>query len=457
MPFILCREKPLPSADFNFFLDEKCMILNTEQDNTIEGEYLYVVSGGGSSTITVNLPEHFYITQIISKNWIIGWGSGKPLYDAGSENLRTIDSIDVNSKKIFLGRTLRGGGFPNDGQRIVFWNRNPSSYIKEKKAPLIDPSIWPNFKGESVGFGSIVFDSTENKWVMFMNEVDTDNVQIYAAVSDDLLNWSAANEGRAVLTADDFKNISWAGKNSQPAIISDVVRYNGKWYLFMDGYDKDGKRNIGIAVAENSVLGPYKIFPDAAVSPGNKESWNDKSCFYAKVVRCKNNFLVFFDGCNSDGEEQLGLATSADLVHWKQHDENPVLTQHAGWRSSATSSEPVYVEVRNDSIFLMVTGVKKFKMGFWHHYITRRMYMDKSGNVNDTELGVFVSTDEGKTFTPHTNNPVFINDYSDENENDHMGGNFELIKTDTADFIFYQAKTDTPELKYGIFCRVKRK
>lgn len=83
--------------------------------------------------------------------------------------------------------------------------------------------------------------------------------------------------------------------------------------------------------------------------------------------------------------------------------------------------------------------------------------MDKSGNVNDTELGVFLSTDGGKTFIPHENNPVFINDYSDINENDHLGGNFELIKTDTADFIFYQAKTNTPRLKYNIFYRVKKK
>lgn len=166
---------------------------------------------------------------------------------------------------------------------------------------------------------------------------------------------------------------------------------------------------------------------------------------------------MFFDGRNGAGKEQLGMATSTDLIRWTQYEKNPVLSQHAGWRSSLTSTEPNYIETRGDSIFLMASGVKKFKMGFWHHYITGRMYMDKSGNVNDTETGVFLSTDDGKTFIPHQNNPIFINDYSDINENDHLGGNFELIKTDTADFIFYQAKTDVSMLKYNIFYRIKKK
>lgn len=457
-----CKEKPLPDADFRFFLDERCMIVNTEQDNTIEGEYLKVVSGGNTKTITINIPPQFYITQKNYKNWVVGWGNGKSLYDAGSENLRTIDSINLTSNTIILGKTLRGDSCPADDQRIVFWNINPSSFIKEKKQPIIDPSQWRGFKGESVGFGSVVFDSTEGKWTMFINEVDTDKIQIYAAVSDDLINWSAANNGNPVLTADDFKNISWAGKNKkeeflQTAVVSDIIHYNNKWYFFMDGYDKNGKQNIGIAVAENSILGPYKTFPDPAISPGNKGNWKDKGCFYAKVIKYKDHFIMFFDGVNGASEERVGMATSKDLIHWKEYEDNPVLSQHEGWRSSKTSSEPVYVEARNDTIFLMVSGAKKFKMGFWHHYISHRMYMDKSGNVNDTELGAFFSTDEGKTFIPHQNNPIFINDYSDEDENDHLGGNFELVKTDTADFIFYQAKTDKPVLKYNIFYRIKRK
>ena len=105
----------------------------------------------------------------------------------------------------------------------------------------------------------------------------------------------------------------------------------------------------------------------------------------------------------------------------------------------------------------MISGVKKFKMGAWHHYITKRMYLDKSGNVNDTQSGFYLSTDGGESFSAHKNNPIFTNNYSNKYENEHMGGNLKLIKTDTADYLFYQTKSSYEGSKYNIMLRVKEK
>lgn len=85
------------------------------------------------------------------------------------------------------------------------------------------------------------------------------------------------------------------------------------------------------------------------------------------------------------------------------------------------------------------------------------MYKDKSGNVNDAQLGLFFSVDGGKTFNQHKHNPVFVNDYSNPHENDHMGGNFTLIRTDSIDYIFYQAKSEESGSKYNILLRTKEK
>jgi len=435
------------------------MLVNKEQDNTIEGEYLKVISGGGSKKISLNITSQFFINNKNSKNWLIGWGHNKPLYDAGCENLRAIDSIDIPSKTIFIGRLLKGIGYPQNNQRIIFWNINPSGFIKEKKETTIKPSAWPQFKGKSVGFGSIIFDSLNGKWTMFINEEEANSVQVYAAISDDLKNWSAANNGKPVMTIENFKNISWAvnKKNkTRTPVITDVIKNEGKWYFFMNGINNKGKKCIGLAIAEKSIFGPYNVLPQPLICSGEKDN-RDYENFYAKVSKYKNGFIMFYDRKNSLRKEYVGLATSDDLIHWNQYDGNPVLMQHSGWRSSLASSEPVYIEIRKDSIFMMVMGAKQFKMGLWHHYITGKIYMDRSGNVNDNEMGVYLSTDGGKTFIPHKNNPVFINNYSDIDENDHLGGNFELIKTDTADYIFYQAKTDFDEIQYNIFYRVKKK
>jgi len=137
-------------------------------------------------------------------------------------------------------------------------------------------------------------------------------------------------------------------------------------------------------------------------------------------------------------------------------DKDPVLDQHIGWRGASFTTEPSYAECNGDTVIFLAAGAKKFQESYWHHYITHRSYMDRSGNLNDAQLGAFISTDGGKTFKPHPNNPVFVNSYSDRFENEHMGGNFEVIKKDSRSYIFYQAKSSSGGMKYSIFLRSKQ-
>ncbi len=451
-----CTEQ-IDKQDFNSFLDEPCMIVNYEQDNTVEGEYIIVEEINiQDSSITIKMPENFFLNNSNLSNWMIGWGNDQPLYDAGVENLRTISGIDISKKIIRLGNIVRGNGFPQINQRIVFWNQNPSGFVNKSKKPIIDPKFWPEFTGKSVSFGSIEYDSILKKWIMIVNECDTSKVQIYAAMSGDLHNWEPANDGKPILKAEDFKSCKLTSSTIATPVVSDIVRFNNKWFLFLDGFNDKGKRTIGIAISENSILGPYKITEDPIITTGKNGAWNEEACFYAKVKKHKEGFILFYDGKNKEGLERIGMATSFDLISWTESANNPIIEQHTGWRSAIGTSEPCNIEIKGDSIQLMIAGAKEFKMGAWHHYITKRMYMDKSGNVNDTQLGIYLSTDGGKTFTAHKNNPVFTNDYSNISENDHLGGNLKLIKTDSLDYLFYQGKSSSDGLKYNIMLRERK-
>lgn len=457
-----CSEK-IERANFSFTLFEPCMILNYELDNTIEGNYILAeaVYQNDSTLIIKNLKK-LSLDSLSIENWVIGWGNDRPLFDAGVENIRQVKKIDFNNNKIFLGKLKRGFGFPKKNQRIVFWNTTPSGFKNYVQKPIITPKIWPQFSSESVGFSSVEYDSLLSKWVMIVNEVGTSNIQIYAAVSDDLVNWDAANGGNPILSFSDFKNCNWAGvdksgKHKQAPVVSDIVRYKNRWYLFLDGYSSDGKRHIGVAISKFSLIGPFEISVNPILSPGQKGYWNDEAVFYPKVKKYKDGFILFYDGRNAEGYERIGMAFSKDLINWTNSPKNPVLDQHYGWRSAVGCTEPNHIEIRGDSIFLMVAGVKKFKMGPWHHYITKRMYLDKSGNVNDAQLGLYLSTDGGNTFKPHYNNPIFVNDYSNQYENEHMGGNFKLIQNDTAEFIIYQAKSSYKSAIYNILLRMRRR
>lgn len=453
---VRCTQK-VATSDFHSFLQEPCMLLNYEQDNTIEGKYLRAKKSNEKIlTVQIDIPKNFYIDTINCSQWLIGWGSHQPLYDAGVENLRPIKKIDGNT--FYLGDVVRGSGLPTTNQRVVFWNTQPSGFVNPAQHPIIDPSLWPAFSGNSVAFSSVIYDSTLEKWIMLFNECDSERIQIYAAQSNNLLDWQPANNGQPILKVPDFEHCHWSGKNwNQTPVPSDIVYHDDKWYLFLDGYDKQGKRHIGLAVSSTNSLGPYAIQPQPILSPSNNENWDNQSCFHAKITPYKEGFMMFYDGRNSNGLEQVGMATSQNLIHWKKSTSNPVITEHSGWRSWIESSEPSYVETREDSIFLLVAGTKQFKLGAWHHYITERMYRDKSGNVGDAQLGIYLSTDGGKSFQAHANNPVMTNGYANRYENDHMGGCFEKIETDTADFIIYQAKSSFEGGKYNVLIREKKK
>ncbi len=460
--FSSCSEE-IHKEYFGFFLGEPCMIVNYEQDNTVEGDYLTVKEIFHRDSLTViklDLPDNFYVNNNNCENWMLGWGKDIPLYDAGTENIRQIIKSDLCSGLIYLGSILRGSGYPLEEQRVVFWNKRPSGFYNYLEKPVISTEKWPEFNNAEVFLGAVEFDSSLNKWIMFFNEAGDSPKQIYAAYSENLTDWSPFNNGNPVFKPSDFKNAEWAGtcKNGihpQTPYISDVMFYDNKWYFFMFGYCADGKRHIGLTVSENQLTGPFKIYEQPLISPGKRFSWENRDCLFAKVKKYNDQFIMFYLGKNSRGRgnEAIGMAMSKDLINWSKYKNNPVLTQNSGWRSCKAVSEPVYLEIRNDSILLMVLGAKKFKMGFFHNYITGRMYMDKSGNVDKNQAGVFLSVDGGKSFVAHQNNPVFINDFTNKYENEHLGGGFSYIKTEKKEIIFYQAKSSYNGLNYNIMKR----
>ena len=457
-----------PTKDFDTFLTEPAMIVNYEQDNTREGKYLQIRKITIWDTVAVmdlKLPDDFYLNNDNCQNWMVGWGSNVPLFDSGRENIRRIIRMDHEKGLILAGGLLKGEGYPEEGQRVVFWNRKPSGFYNYHKEPVINPLLWPGFSGNQVHAGAIAFDSIAGKWIMILNESSLtkleSEVSIYAAWSDDLLHWEPANEGKPILQPEDFRMAQWAGFNvdgtqRHTGYPSDLVFHNGKWHLFMDGYCVEGKRHVGVAVSEQLATGPYTVINESVVSPGQGRAWDNQSCFYAKILPYHGAFLMFYDGKNQKGLERVGMAQSHDLLNWEKWKDNPVLSHHTGWRSKEGVTEPAFVMERNDSIFLLAAGAKRFKMGPWHHHVTRRMYMDKSGNVDFAALGFFVSADGGKSFVAHTRNPLFTNDFSNPWEDSHLGSNFHYFKTDTAEIIIYQAKSGIENPQYNIMLRERK-
>lgn len=448
---------------FPSFLSEKCMIINLEQDNSIEGNYLIVAEFRlQDSSIVLELPGQFYLNNNNYRNWVVGWGDEIPYHDAGVENIRAIRNINISKGEIFLGELMRGSNYPKEGAKIVFWNTKPSGFKRVKETPIIDTKKWPSFKGESVSFGSVVFDSIAEKWIMLFNECDTNKISVYAAQSENLIDWEPANEGLPLLTANDFINTKWCGYDARGSFgetpqVSDVIRYNGKWYVFMDGFNKQGQRQIGLTRFSKGLLNEFEVLKNPVLTCGRKGSWNEAEVFYAKVEKGEDGFYMFFDGADEENGEAVGMAKSKNLLEWNSETNNPVIHDNNGWRSSTMSAEPNYVEINGDTILIMIAGIKDFRSGLWNRFFDGGWFVGGSGNVYDAQLGMYRSIDRGKTFLQHANNPILVNDYSCKFENEHMGGNIERIETDSTDYLFYQAKSSQGGLKYNLMLRSRPK
>jgi hypothetical protein len=457
--FLFSCEGPLDkTSQVPFILDEKCLIYNQEQDNQIEGTYLFVEQIINDSTYQINLPSNFHLNTDSHNKWIMGWGNEQAYHDNGSENCAFINQINLSKKIIVLNKTLKGKGRPKAGQKVVFWNTKPNNFKPYQEKPIIEPSLWPKFLGESIGISKIIYDTKNQIWICFIYEVDTDINSIYIATSNDLIHWKAGNKGLPILQNTDFKQTKWANnKLGKTPFVSDIYFKEGRYFIFLDGINSIGKRSIGLIETKDLLAkSSYIIYSDPILKNGFKGRWNEASCFNAKICQTKVGFRMAFTGVDDKGTENIGIAQSTNLKDWTMLRSEAVINSHKGWRSKKESSEVCHFINKNDTLFLLVAGTKSFQND-WISKLQGKQFKGVPGNVDDAQLGLYYSTNFGQTFTAHSNNPVWINNYINPYENEHMGGNISIIETDSLTYIFTQIKTSFPSLKYSIYLKYKPK
>ncbi len=89
--------------------------------------------------------------------------------------------------------------------------------------------------------------------------------------------------------------------------------------------------SIGHAVSQNLVN--WEILPDA-LHPGSSESWDDKTTWTGSIIKHNDRWYMFYTGSQRADKgliQRIGLATSADLITWKKHPENPLIEADPQW------------------------------------------------------------------------------------------------------------------------------
>lgn len=167
-----------------------------------------------------------------------------------------------------------------------------------------------------------------DRWLMYYSGIKLADGQVDStigmAVSDDLVHWK---DCRQVLTHGPEGSFDHGGLTG-PFVWAEgdelFMIYIGFPRL---GYESRPGRH-GFARSRDGIN-----WEKDAVNPvhdiGPKDSWNQDCVYKTFVMKHAGEYWMYYnaEGLNDRGErcEQIGLATSTDLRHWREHPANPLL------------------------------------------------------------------------------------------------------------------------------------
>jgi len=214
------------------------------------------------------------------------------------------------------------------------WHYHPDHVIPAK----------PNIKGfEKVHMTDVptVYQIPgDKKWYMTFIGFDGKGYQSFVAESDDLLNWTNRrlamgygkkgefDFGGRVLGAFLYEDYDIKGRRV-------LKKKDGKYWSLYGAYPKQGGYELkpgyeGVASSEDGITWQRaKEEPILSVFQKDCAAW-EKDCIYQPwLLEHEGTFYNLYNakgkGSAKGKVEQLGLATSKDLLTWKRYEKNPVI------------------------------------------------------------------------------------------------------------------------------------
>jgi beta-1,2-mannosidase len=132
-----------------------------------------------------------------------------------------------------------------------------------------------------------------------------------------------------------------------------LVKIGTTYYLTYTGYNKKDAQ-LCLATSQDLVHWDRK----GVILPANKGNWNVKWTKSGAIVpeKIAGKYWMYFLGTAADGTDQMGLASSADLLHWTEETKTPVLPRRPGMFDSRVVEPGPAPVVTSDGIVLIYNG-----------------------------------------------------------------------------------------------------
>ena len=214
---------------------------------------------------------------------------------------------------------------PFDTPNFIFQGEDPS-------IPIVTHNPSPQIENSYINPGAVLFH--EGKFHMFFNSFTAwpGLVLVGYMTSEDGYQWEMVQD-EPVFTTD---QIPFGDGNAD--VSSVVVLEDGTWVLY---FHTVGGGEIGLATSD-SPLGPWAVNPEPILMPGPQGAWDRRGLGWPSVGHDGNAYFMYYGA--QDRVFSIGLATSADGLHWEKYNDpatteekyeesDPVLVNETNWES----------------------------------------------------------------------------------------------------------------------------
>jgi predicted GH43/DUF377 family glycosyl hydrolase len=131
-----------------------------------------------------------------------------------------------------------------------------------------------------------------------------------------------------------------------------LVKIGNLYYLTYTGYNT---KDAQLCLATSADLKHWKR--EGVIMPANKGTWNEKWTKSGAILtkQVNNKYWMYYLG-TADGADQMGLASSDDLIHWKDATEKPVLPKRPGMFDSKVVEPGPAPILTDEGILLIYNG-----------------------------------------------------------------------------------------------------
>jgi predicted GH43/DUF377 family glycosyl hydrolase len=131
-----------------------------------------------------------------------------------------------------------------------------------------------------------------------------------------------------------------------------LVKINGTYYLTYTGYNT---KDAQLCLARSNDLKTWKRL--GVILPAYKGTWNKQWTKSGAILTTKINgkWWMYYLG-TAGGADQMGLASSTDLIHWQDATDTPVLPKRDGMFDSKVVEPGPAPLLTKDGILLIYNG-----------------------------------------------------------------------------------------------------